>query len=219
MRKLAIDRRAYGLVVADELLFYRVYRTSFPGPDDAYFHFDFTRPRQITVQQYNQAKYHAPLMPYQDNEAVAFLPTGATLRCSPQDSVVRCFSAAGQLLRELPPSIEAAMEITSITVDAAHHLWTAVPGFHQVAQYELASAQKLYEVGGSWEPGELNHPESAICYEQTVFISDMGHQRLVQLNTRTKALQTYRTFTQAVWEYRRVGEQEVVRLQDGLYVL
>jgi hypothetical protein len=219
MRKLAIDVRAYGLVVADDLLFYRVYRTSFPGPDDTYFHYDFTRTCEITVQQYNQAKYQAPLVPYQDNEAVAFLPTGATLRCSPQDSVVRCFSPTGQLLRELPTSIEAAMEIDSITVDAEHHLWTAVPGFHQVAQYELASAQKLYEVGGSWEPGEFNHPESVICYEQAVFISDMGHRRLVQLNTRTKALHTYHTFTQAVWEYRRVRGHEVVHLQDGLYVL
>lgn len=111
------------------------------------------------------------------------------------------------------------MGIYSIALDVDGQLWTAEPAFHHVAQYELASAQKLFELGGSWDPGEFSYPEEVVCYEQDLFISDMGHQRLMQLNTRTKALRTYRTFAQSVWEYRRVQGLEVVRLQDGLYIL
>jgi hypothetical protein len=219
MRKLLAEARAYDLVVADECLFYRVNRTGHAGQADAYFQHDLTRSREVSEQEYNGAKYRGPLVPYQPGEAVTFLPTGDSLRCSLSDSIVRHFNPLGQLVRELPTSIEATMGIESITLDAQGHLWTADPAFHHLAQYELVSAQKRYEIGGSWEPGELSYPEEVICYEQDVFISDMGHQRLVQLNTRTKALRTYRVFAQSVWEYRRIRNQEVVRLQDGLYVL
>jgi hypothetical protein len=119
----------------------------------------------------------------------------------------------------LTSPIEAILGIESIALDAQGHLWTAEPAFHQVVQYELDSAHKLYELGGSWEPDELNYPKEVICYERDVFISDMGTRRLMQLDTRTKALHTYRTFAQSIWEYRRIGNQEVVRLPDGLYVL
>ncbi|MGI4863357.1 MAG: hypothetical protein ACRYFZ_05490 [Janthinobacterium lividum] len=219
MRKLVADARAYDLVVADDCLFYCVNQTSLGGERLAYFQHDLTRSRPVTEQDYNRVKYRAQLVPYQRGEAIAFLPNGDSLRCSFQDSVVRRFSPTGQLLRELPTSIEAVMGIYSITVDEQENVWTAVPCFHQVAQYDLALAQKRYELGGNWEPEELNHPEEVICYEQEVFISDMGHQRLLQVNTRTKALSTYRMFSQSVWEYRRVRDQEVVRLQDGLYIL
>lgn len=219
MRKLAAHDRAYDLVVAEEHLFYRVSRTNYPGQDDTFVQHDLTRGWEVSEQDYNQAKYRGPLLPYQAGEEVAFLPNGDSLRCAFQDSIVRRFSPMGQLLRELPTSIESVMSIYSIALDAEACLWTAVPSFHQVAQYEVDSAQKLYEVGGSWDPTELNHPEEVICYENDLFISDMGNKRLVLLDTQTKALSTYRTFTQSMWQYRRLRGQEVVRLQDGLYVL
>lgn len=219
MQELLADARVYGLVVADDTLFYRVAQTRFPGQADAYFQHDFLRSHEVSEHVYNRAKYRGALAPSHDGEAITFLPNGDSLRCFWSDSIVRHFDSLGQLVRELPASIEATMGIESITVDADGQLWTAEPAFHHVAQYDLASARKLYAVGGSWEPGELSYPEEVICYEQHLFISDMGHQRLAQLNPRTKRLHTYRTFTQRVWEYRRVKNHEVVRLQDGLYIL
>jgi hypothetical protein len=219
MQELVTAAQPYSLVVAEEYLFYRVNRTGHAGQNDAYYRHDLTWVQEVTEQDYYQAKYGAALAPYERGEMVALLPAGGSLRCSLPDSVVRHFSPSGQLLREFPTSIEATMCIGSITLDAQGHLWTTEPAFHHVAQYELATAQKIYELGGSWEPGELRYPEEAICYGPDVFISDMGNERLLQLNTHTKALSTYRTFTQPVYEYRRLRGQEVVRLQDGLYIL
>lgn len=219
MQKLVTAAHPYSLVVAEEYLFYRVCRTSHPGENDAYYRHDLTRAQEVTAQDYYRAKYGAALAPYESGEMVALLPDSGSLRSSLPDSVVRHFSSSGQLLREFPTSIESTMCIESLTLDEQGHLWTTEPAFHHVAQYELAGAQKMYELGGSWEPGELSYPQEVICYGPDVFISDMGNKRLLQLNTRTKALSTYRTFTQFVWEYRRLRGQEVVRLQDGLYVL
>ena len=47
----------------------------------------------------------------------------------------------------------------------------------------------------------------------------MGRQRVVCLHTRTHQFSTYRTFEQPVWQYRRFQQRELVRLDDGVYLL
>lgn len=219
MTKLNTEDGAFDLVCTKDWLYYRINLTRHRNQPYAYFKNDLTQNLEVTAQEFNRAKYRGDLEPFEDAEEVVYLPNGDTLRCFYWDSIVRLFSPAGVLLRELPASIEAISSIYSIALDATGHLWTALPSFHQVAQYELSSGTKLYDLGGSWDPGELNHPEDISIYDDYAFISDMGHDRLVLLDTRTKQFSTYRTFTQSVWQYRQFKEHELVRLQDGIYLL
>ena len=219
MRKLATEPGAFDLVCTQGWLYYRIHLTRLRTKPYAYFKNDLVHNHEITEQEFNHAKYHGGAGPYEDGEEVVYLPDGNTLRCFYQSSVVRLFSPDGTLLRSLPDTIEAFCGLYSIALDADGHLWTADPCYHQVAQYEVATGRQLFSLGGSWDPGEFDHPEDIGIYEEHAFISDMGHYRLVLLNTRTKRFSTYRTFEQPVWQYRRFQQHELVRLDDGIYIL
>ena len=219
MKKITTATGAYDLVMADQWLYYRVHLTRQTSRPYAFFKHNLAHQLEVSEQEFNQAKYRGALSPFQPEEEVVFLPEGNTLRCSFQESVVRLFSPEGQLVRTLPESLTAGDTIYSIAVDAQQHLWTAEPSFHYIGQYDLVTGERLFHLGGSYDPGEFDHPEDICIYDQYAFISDMGHYRLVCLDMQTKALRTYRTFAQPVWQYRRWHDQELVRLQDGLYVL
>lgn len=221
MTKLPTEAGAFDLVCTPDWLYYRVPRTRLRHVPSAYFKNDTVQNVAVTEQEFNRAKYRGAAGPYEDGEEVVYLPEGNTLRCFYQDSVVRLFGADGTLLRALPYAIAPVCSLYSIALDAEGHLWTADPCYHQVAQYEVATGRQLLALSGSeeWEPGEFNHPEDIGIYGEHAFIRDMGHQRVVVLNTRTKRFGTYRTFDQPVWQYRRFQQHEVVRLDDGIYVL
>jgi hypothetical protein len=220
MKKLSTQAGAYDLVCTPDWLYYRVQLSGVRLRLYAYFKHDLLHQREVSEQEFNQAKYRGPAGPYQDGEEVIYRPNGNSLRCFFQESVVREFTAAGDLVRVLPETIESFTGIYSIALDGQGHLWTAEPAYHRIAQYDGTTSQLLYAQGGDWEPGELNHPEDLAIYDQeSAFLSDMGHQRLMLLNTRTKGVSTYRTFAQPVWQYRRFKQQELVRLHDGIYVL
>lgn len=221
MTKLPTEAGAFDLVCTPDWLYYRVQLTRLRHVPYAYFKNDTVRNVAITEQEFNRAKYRGAAGPYEDGEEVVYLPDGNTLRCFYQDSVVRLFGPDGTLLRALPDSISAVCSLYSIALDTDGHLWTADPCYHQVAQYDVATGRQLFALGGSWdwEPGEFDHPEDIGIYDEYAFISDMGHTRVVRLNTRTKQGSTYRTFEQRVWQYRRFQQHELVRLDDGIYVL
>ena len=219
MRKLPTEPGAFDLVCTSDWLYYRVQLTRLRDVPYAYFKNDTVQNVAVTEQEFNRAKYRGAVGPYEDREEVVYLPDGNTLRCYYQDSVVRLFGPDGSLLRALPDSIEAVCGLYSIALDADGHLWTADPCYHHVAQYDVATGRQLFSLGGSWDPGEFNHPEDIGIYDGHAFISDMGHERVVVLDTRTKRIGTYRTFEQPVWQYRRFQQHELVRLDDGIYIL
>ena len=88
------------------------------------------------------------------------------------------------------------------------------PCYHHGAQYEVATGRQLFARGGSWDPGEFDHSEDFGIYGEHAFITDMGHQRLVRLNTRTKRYDTYRAFEQPQ-PHQRLGLRHGIAHQNG----
>ncbi|GAA3971558.1 hypothetical protein [Hymenobacter antarcticus] len=219
MTKLHTEAGGYDLFCRADWFYYLVNLSKNGSRDYQYFQNDLTRNVAITEQEFNAAKYGPGIVPFEHGEEVVPLPDGGTLRCFFHSSTVRIFNPAGELLRTLPAEVTAGCTIYSIALDADGQLWTAEPSFHYVGQYDLATGQRLWGLGGNWDPTEFNHPEDLAIYGEHAFISDMGNQRLVVLNTRTKVLGTYRTFEQPVWQYRQFQGQELVRLDDGIYLL
>ena len=218
MTKLPTETGAFDLVCTPDWLYYRVHLTCLRHVPYAYFKSDTAQNVAITEQEFNEAKYRGAGQPYEAGEEVIYLPNGNTMRCFYQESVVRLFGPDGTLLRVLPDSITAVCSLYSIALDADGHLWTADPCYHHVGQYEVATGRQLFTLGGGWDPTEFDHPEDIGIYGEHAFISDMGNRRVVRLNTRTKEWETYRTFEQPVWQYRRFQQHELVRLDDGIYV-
>jgi hypothetical protein len=218
MTKLPTETGAFDLVCTPDWLYYRVQMTRLRHVPYAYFKADQVQNVAVSEDEFNQVKYRGPSAPAEVGEEVVYLPTGNTLRCFYQESVIREFTPTGDLVRAMP-STEAMTSIYSIAVDRDGHLWTAEPSFHRVAQYHATTGQRLFALGGDWDPGEFNHPEDVTIYGEHAFISDMGNQRVVRLNTRTHQFGTYRLFEQRVWQYRRFQQRELVRLDNGIYLL
>lgn len=218
MTKLNTEPGAYDLFCRADWFYYLVNSERRKSREYGYFKNDLTHNIAITEQEFNIARYGADIRPFEPGEEVVLLPDGSSVRCFYQSSVVQLFDRQGAPLRILP-GVTVGCAIYSIALDADGHLWTAEPSFHFVGQYDLATEQPLWQLGGDWDPTEFDHPEDVAAYGEHLFISDMGNQRLVLLNTRTKSFGTYRTFEQPVWQYRRFQNHELVRLSDGIYLL
>lgn len=197
LTKLAAEPDPYDLVSTPEGLFYRTLRPGPTGRVAAYFRHDLVAQTAISAAAYHAAKYRGPGGPYQDGEAVTWLPSGHSLRCHFHDNVVREFTPAGELVGALPAPVDAGMGLYALAVDGDGHLWVADPAMHRVACY-AADGQPLGAVGGSDElvPGEFDHPEDVVVYDGAyLFVSDMGHHRVAVVDTRTLACGTYRSLT------------------------
>ncbi|MDQ2793948.1 MAG: hypothetical protein M3Y12_08070 [Bacteroidota bacterium] len=218
MTKLLTEPGAYDLFCRADWFYYLVNPGKSKSREYGYFKNDLTHNIAITEQEFNAAKYGADILPFESGEEVVLLLDGGSVRCFYQGSVVRIFDRQGALVRTLS-DVNVNCAIYSIALDADGCLWTADPCFHFVGQYDLATGQLLWALGGDWDPTELDHPEDVVVYGEHLFISDMGNQRLVLLNTRTKSFGPYRTFEQTVWQYRRFQGHELVRLNDGIYLL
>lgn len=218
MTKLHTEAGGYDLFCRAGWFYYLV-NCKNGGQDYRYFKNNLIGNFTINSAEFHAAKYGPGIKAFEQGEEVVPLPDGGTMRCCYQSSTVRLFGPAGELRRVLPSGVTAGCTIYSIALDADGHLWTAEPSFHFVGQYDLATGQRIWALGGSWEPTEFNHPEDVAIYDEHAFISDMGNQRLVLLNTRTKIFGTYYIFEQPVWQYRQLQGQELVRLDDGIYLL
>lgn len=217
MKKLHTEVGGHDVQCTKDTIYYSVLTQKREAPY-RFFRNDLTINTEVSATEFNRAKYRTDALPYEEGEEVVFARNGDTLRCFFQGSKIRRFSPVGKLIQEVP-ILPAATSVYSIALDDSGCVWTADSPFHHIGQYDLKTGNKLFELGGSWEPGELNHPEDISIYNGQAFISDMGNQRLVLLDTSTKSFSTYCTFEQPVWQYRRFQNYEVVRLGDGIYIL
>ena len=222
MTKLDVEAGAYDLVITDDWLYYRISTSRFGKMLYHYYKIDFNANLEVSEPEFNQAKYRADIPPYEDGEEVVFMSDRNTLRCSFQELTIRTFNAEGSILHEMPapPALASNVaSIYSIALDEDGQVWTAAPTYHHIGQYDLKTGQTLFELGGSWDAGEFDHPEDIVIYDGYGFISDMGNRRIVILDIHKKSFGTYRNFDQQVWQYRRFKNREIVRLQDGIYIL
>jgi WD40 repeat protein len=218
MTKLSAEAGAYDLVITDDWLYYRISTTRIREVPYRYYKIDFNVNVEVSKSEFNQAKYRADILPNEDGEEVIFMPDGNTLRCFYQESTVRVFSPEGNVLHEVP-ELPIPASIYSIALDKNGYVWTVAPSYHHIGQYDLKTGQTLFELGGTWDAGDFNHPEDIAIYDGYAFISDMGNYRIVILDLNKKSFGTYRNFNQRVWQYRRFKNREIVRLEDGIYIL
>ncbi|MCB2312079.1 hypothetical protein LGL55_11840 [Clostridium tagluense] len=65
----------------------------------------------------------------------------------------------------------------------------------------------------------LCYPEHIIKYDNYLYISDMGSKRILRLDLNNYELDEYKKLNESVWAYGRIGKNEVVELESGMYIL
>jgi hypothetical protein len=212
MRKLPINKDLWDLEIFEDNLFYKVGQNSF-------YSFNWLEEHEITEQEYIRVKYLRDFKLKDSDDSIGHLTNGNTIRCFYQDSIIREYDQNNEVIRTFSEET-AMMTIYHLDTDERDNIWFVEPTVHRVAQLDYSTGKLLFELGGTWEEdGELNHPEDIKIYGDHAFVSDMGNQRIVTVNLRTKELLTYRQFDKPTWQYRRTINKEIVRLQDGLYEL
>lgn len=212
MKKLPVNEALWDLNLSDGTPCYRVDWNS-------YYQFDGFKEQKVSQSKFNDAKYGRNINPFQGGESLAKLSNGNTIHCFYQDSKIREFTPGGSIVKTFSKKLSMIV-IYDLEVDINDNIWFVEPTVHRVVQVEYSIGKIMFEFGGTWEEdGELNHPEDIVIYGEHAFISDMGNQRIVVLDTNTKSIGTFRQFDQPTWQYKRNGETELVSLQDGLYQL
>ena len=201
-----------GLQAKNGKLYFRLY----PEPLK-YFIYDFKTLISISETKYLSENFATDKYFYNNTENIVVVSEN-TLRYLFPEGIVRLFNRDLEILKEYP--VNDTMEICDFCIDGKGCFWITDAPFHSVSQYSIKTGEMLYKIEGGIEPtGVLNYPESIICFDNYIYISDMGSKRILRLEIDSKELTVYKEFDKPVWEYARVGDKEIVKLQDGLYLL
>ena len=176
---------------------------------------------EISYLDFVKYKYRNAYLYVEDSSFIrAFRANDHILTNYFQENIIREYDVEGNFVQEY---INIGFDyIYSMTVDKNDKLWIAQPTTHFIGQYSLNDEKELYKLGGDYEhinPGIFNYPEHIIAIEDYIYISDMGNNRICKLNINTKKLSEHLKFNEPTWEYCIFKNNEIVRLQSGLYYL
>lgn len=97
-------------------------------------------------------------------------------------------------------------------------LWCVVPERNAIINYSIDEARVLLRIGGGAQSA-FSYPTSITLLGGSIFVCnrDSHKIRTVQINNSTYAINDYRTFSEPVYKYFRVGGREYALLDSGVY--
>lgn len=104
--------------------------------------------------------------------------------------------------------------------EAENEIWAATGSGQVVLSKKLSSEKVDIQIGTPYDDlSELNYPESGFIFNEDIFIAEMGNQRILKMNLKSKERTVYRTFSEHVWDFQKSAFTEIVSLDSGIYAL
>lgn len=143
--------------------------------------------------------------------------------CNFQNGIIKGFDAAANKIYEWDTNndeIGHGHAIYEIAFEPPHFMWLALPTGQTITKVSLATKKEVFRIGDYtfeevYDP--LSYPESLFINGNELFICNMGSGKLFRLDLQTLQLHLYRTFTDSLWEYIKIGETEYVKLDKAIY--
>lgn len=96
-------------------------------------------------------------------------------------------------------------------------LWASYAECNVLLRYNLNTLREELRVGGNKSPFE--RPKDIFIDGENAYISNLGSQRVIQLNLNTYSVSECEKFEEPIYQYVKVGDYRFVLLESGVYVI
>lgn len=183
---------------------------------------------EINQKQYLEIKYgknYNKILTYFGNtepECVTLLD-GSQILSFYQESIIKIFDNNGNLIKTDTESVLSNFSCSDSIELEGDSIWGAFAGNHVIKKSCILTGEEEISIGNYDIMSEISYPfcypEHIIKYDNYLYISDMGSKRILRLDLSNYELDEYKKFNERVWSYGRIGKNEVVQLESGIYIL
>ncbi len=126
------------------------------------------------------------------------------------------FDASGELTwnGELKYNDEPANDLTIEN----NHIWCTVPGRNCIVRYSVLGNKVVMRIGGD-ESNAFSTPSGISYFDGQLYICNQTSMQINTVNLSDYSVRGFRRFDEPVHKYMRVGEEEFVLLDSGVYRL
>lgn len=220
---MRVVEKGWGFVVSPDGQNLYFYESGMMGEKGKYYRYDLAQVSEVTESEYFEVKYGAGyrkiMETFKDSISESFrYSDGSVLALYFGDSILHKFDSRGELLWKEPLVGEFDL-VYGIAVQG-DSIWCAYPVGNTVKQFSFSpQVQEIFSLGERCDESILSYPESVAIFEDTLYICEMGNNRISCLDLKTYKHYVYQAFDECAWEYAQVQGREIVRLQSGIYLL
>ena len=99
-----------------------------------------------------------------------------------------------------------------------NYIWSAVPAKNLIVKYSMLQNRVVMRIGGDNSTTFLN-PVSVEEYDGYLYVCCKDARRIKRVNLSDYSVDEYKEFDEPVFKYLRVGKNEFVVLESGVYML
>ena len=140
--------------------------------------------------------------------------------CFYQDGIIYGFDKNGVKFLEWITEIGEGHPIYDIKCESTEFMWLAFPTGQTVTQVSISEKKETFKIGEySWEDDSelLSYPESIFLTEKSLYIPNMGNNRLYKIDLKTKKLRLINTFEEKIWQYSETDIGTFLVTESGIY--
>lgn len=221
MEKRLINTAGWDLFVKNGFLYYQIQDKR--GKNNVFIKTDLTESFDIPEEEFNSVKFGENFEKFigligTNNDSSVIREDGSVICTGFRDYFFYFIDKEGNITEKREDI--GFDNIYSFDLDSNGNIWYATPVAHCIGQHSLKDGKEIYRLGEEYESGNpLSFPEDIKIYGDFVYISDMDNNQVIQLNVETKDWIVYLKFKEQVWEYIRFGNEEIVRLKSGIYLI
>ncbi len=98
------------------------------------------------------------------------------------------------------------------------YIWCAVPDQNAIVRYSKDLQRVDFRIGGV-DTSALGRPMSVVRFEDDLYVCCKASQNIKKISLSNFDATDYKKFEEGVLRYLRIGENEVVVLSSGVYLL
>lgn len=99
-----------------------------------------------------------------------------------------------------------------------NYIWSVVPSKNLIVKYSLLQSRVVMRIGGD-NSTTFASPVAAQEYDGCLYVSCKDACKIKKVSLSDFSVEDYKEFDEPVYKYLRVGKEEFVALESGVYML
>lgn len=140
-----------------------------------------------------------------DGNTIVVFPTGAAAIFAGDEPIWQ----GDVLYKESGPSDVAV---------SGNSLWFCFAEHGAVVRYNIRTMREELRIGGG-KAAAFTNPRNIWCTDEVMMLCNTGENKISEINLQTYTVSDYAEFEEPVWQYIKIGGNEIVLLDSGIYML